>query len=198
MKAFVLRTLASAGALSLIVYALVAYHTLQRGELAMRESDRAFDAGQLELAVQHARRAAGDYVPGAEHVRRGHERLRAVARGAEREQDLELARFAWRSLRSAAVDSAHLWAPHPEALREADAELARLAGREPPRGAGLRPHGRGLGLVASASAACLGLLGWCGTGGGLDERSGRRGLLRAAALSCLLGGLAWCFLVFGA
>lgn len=195
MKAFVLRTVASAGALGLLVYALVAYQTLQRGELAMRESDRAFDAGQLELAVQHARRAAGDYVPGAEHVRRGYERLRAVARGAEREQNVELARFAWRSLRSAAVDSAHLWVPHPQALREADAELARLAGRQAPGGAGPRPERRGIGLVASASAACLGLLGWCGSGG-LDERSGRRGLMRAAAISCLLGGLAWCFLVF--
>jgi len=195
MKAFVLRTVASAGALGLIVYALVTYHTLQRGELSMRESDRAFDAGQLELAVQHARRAAGDYVPGAEHVTRGYERLRAIARGAEREQNVELARFAWRSLRSAAVDSAHLWVPHPEALREADAELARLVGREPPGGAAPRVEGRGIGLVASASVACLGLLAWCGTGG-LDERRGRRALLRVAALSCLLGGVAWCFLVF--
>jgi hypothetical protein len=94
----------------------------------MRESDRAFDAGELTLAVRHARRAAALYVPGAAHVELGFERLVAVAVGAERARNPELAMTAWRAVRAAAIESRHVWLPHARELEQADLNLARLSG----------------------------------------------------------------------
>jgi len=190
MTGFVLRQLGVLAMILLVVFALLAQRSIERGEREMLESDRAFDAGRLELAVLHARRAATAYVPGARHVASGYERLRAVARGAERERDVALARSAWGAVRAAASESQHLWQPHPEALAEADAELTRLSGNTPARAVragGLRAVPLG-GLVLGAAAA---LLGWCVWRGdaGLDAQ--QRPRLRLAALACLSGVIAW-------
>jgi hypothetical protein len=159
-----LRRLALAAVLVPAVFALVTLRTLSRGEAELAASDRAFDSGQLELAVRSARRAAAAYVPGAGHVEAAYARLRAVARGAERSRDLALARSAWQAMRVAAVESGHLWRPHARELQQANANLARL----------------------SAASAVLPVIG-----GPPDTPRPAAALLLAAGFSAMLGSLLW-------
>jgi hypothetical protein len=200
MTASFLRCLAMAAALSLALFALLAERTRERGRHAMDESERAFDAGQLELAREHARVAATAYVPGAEHVRLGYARLRAIARGAERTRDVELASSAWRAMRAAAIESGHLWRPHEAELREAERELARLAGVSaalPPAAAlrGPRPAVAG-GLVLGAAVLMIGL--WGLFGGEPAAGGERRSQLRLPALVGLLGAIVYGVALFAA
>jgi hypothetical protein len=189
MMGFILRQLAALAMILLVVFALLAQRSIERGEHEMLESERAFDAGRLELAVLHARRAATAYVPGARHVTSGYERLRAVARGAERERDVALARSAWGAVRAAAIESRHLWQPHPEALRQADAELARLSGSAPAAARGVGSSAGSLGgLVLGAAVALLGWGFWRGEAG---QAAQQRPRVRVAALACLTGVIAW-------
>jgi hypothetical protein len=181
-----------AAALSTVLLAasaLLAFRTVQRGEHELVASERAFDAGQVELALEHARRAAAAYVPGAEHVDRAYERLRAIARGAERARDPELARVAWAAVRGAAWESRHIWQPRTAELAEADAELARLAGALPAASIAARPSVAWvLALAGGAACAVLGL--WWLFGRERSVRPSGPGV-RVAALSCLLGAAAW-------
>lgn len=195
MTGLILRQLGALATILLVVFGLLAQRSIERGEREMLESDRAFDAGRLELAVLHARRAATAYVPGARHVTSAYERLRAVARGAERERNVALARSAWGSVRAAALESRHLWEPRPEALAEAEAELARLAGGAPgpaPRPSGSSPAPLG-GLVLGAAAALLGWGVWRGGAGrdGTGRDAPSRPRVRLAALACVTGVIAW-------
>ena len=107
------------------------------GEREIAQSDAAFDANDLHGAVQHARRAASAYAPGAPHVERGYARLLAVARGAEASGQPEVAILAWQAERAAVLESASLLHPFPERLDEANRNLARLSanktGAEPER-----------------------------------------------------------------
>lgn len=191
MSSLLLRQLAALLTLALIVFALLAQRSIAHGEQDMLESDRAFDSGELELAVLHARRAATAYVPGARHVAAGFERLRAVARGAERERDLGLAQQAWGAVRAAALESRHLWQPHPEALREAEAQLARLSPGGRPSASGRL---KGLSLVSLgglALGAALALCGW-GVWCAVDPPDARAWRSRLAALgACLVGMIVW-------
>jgi hypothetical protein len=195
MTSWILRSLGAGAALALVLFALLAERTRERGMLWMSESDTAFDAGRMPLALQQARAAATAYVPGADHVRRGYERLRAVARGAERARDLELSAAAWRAMRAAAIESRHLWQPHADELREADRELRRLVpatelGPRGQHGAGLSPTLLG-GLLLGAACAGAGLMGVFGRepreAG--DARTLRRGL---SVWIGLLGLALWC------
>lgn len=201
MTATLLRSAAVAATCALLVFAVVAYRTAQRGSLEMVESDRAFDAGQLNLSVQHARRAATAFVPGAPHVGLGYERLRAVARGAERARDPELARAAWRAVRAAAIESRHLWQPHAWELAEADAQLARLSATPlaalaaPGSSLATGPLLRVLGLVIGGALVLLGL---ARLSGGVSEAAGEPGGARAAALVCVVGVIFWGLALLGA
>jgi len=107
------------------------------GEREIAQSDAAFDANDLHGAIQHARRAASAYAPGAAHVARGYARLLAVARGAEATGQPDVAMLAWQAERAAVLESASLWQPFPERLEEANRNLSRLAalktGAEPER-----------------------------------------------------------------
>jgi hypothetical protein len=96
------------------------------GERELRASDVAFDGNDLHAAIQHARRAASAYAPGAPHVRHGYERLLAIARGAEATGQPELAVLAWQAQRAAVLETASLTRPFPERLEEANRNLARL------------------------------------------------------------------------
>lgn len=127
MSQAILRPMAVAAVAVLLIFALATHRTLHRGAEEMRASERAFDAGELEIAVRHARRAASSYVPGAAHVDGGYERLIAVAAGAERARDIGLAMMAWRAVRAAALESRHLWLARPKELAQANANLARLS-----------------------------------------------------------------------
>src|SRR6188768_2257036 len=97
------------------------------GEREIAASDAAFDANDLHATIQHARRAASAYAPGASHVERGYQRLLAVARGAEATGRPELAMLAWQAERAAVLESASLWHPFSERLEEANRNLARLS-----------------------------------------------------------------------
>jgi hypothetical protein len=96
------------------------------GERELALSDAAFDSNDLRGAIQHARRSASAYVPGASHVERAHARLLAVARGAEAAGKPDVALLAWQAERAAVLESASLFQPFPERLEEANRNLARL------------------------------------------------------------------------
>ncbi|MET0410508.1 MAG: hypothetical protein ABW217_04405, partial [Polyangiaceae bacterium] len=66
------------------------------------------------------------YVPGASHVTAAYERIRAIALGSERAREPVMAAAAWRAMRAAALETAHLWQPHGYELGEANAHLERL------------------------------------------------------------------------
>lgn len=97
------------------------------GERELRQSDVAFDSNELHGAIEHARRAASAYAPGAPHVERGYERLLAIARGAEASGRPELAMLAYQAERAAVLESASIVQPFPARLEEANRNLARLA-----------------------------------------------------------------------
>lgn len=190
MSPRLLRSLAVTGVAVLLIFALASHHALRRGAAEMRASDAAFDAGELTSAVRHARRAASLFVPGAEHVADGYERLKAVAIGAERARDTGLAMTAWRAVRAAALDSRHLWVGRPSELAQANANLARLSGAaeadalEAPHAAeGTRALLVSLGFVA----ALVGLLLFMRYG---LTRSGEMSWLRARVpVGLFVGGL---------
>lgn len=115
------------GACALLLFAFVAtLRAVLDGEREVQASDVAFDANDLHASIQHARRAASAYAPGAPHVRRGYERLLAIARGAEATGQVEVAVLAWQAQRAAVLESASLVRPFPERLEEANRNLARL------------------------------------------------------------------------
>lgn len=113
-------------ALGLVSFALGTFRTLERGQREMDASNTAFDRGELEPALLHARRAALLYVPGAPHVEAAYDRMRAIASGSERARDPAMSAAAWRAMRGAALETAHLWQPHSHELGEANAQLERL------------------------------------------------------------------------
>ncbi len=115
-------------AAALILFGAVATaRALWDGEREIAASDVAFDANDLRSAIEHARRAASSYVPGAPHVEQGYARLLAVARGAEATGRPELAMLAYQAQRAAVLESASLVQPFPGRLEEANRNLARLA-----------------------------------------------------------------------
>jgi hypothetical protein len=172
MKRAVLRATAIALCLALVIFALATQRMLLRGGEELRASDVAFDAGLLDSAIRHARRAAASYVPGADHVDAAYERLRAVAVGAERARDPALARSAWRAMRAAALETRHVWSPRARELEQADANLARLAGSARPETALAREATRApeppwvVALAFGCACAWAGLAGlfWRGIG----------------------------------
>jgi hypothetical protein len=117
--------------MALVLFAFATLRTLSRGQEQMNASDVAFNSGQLELSLRHARRAATLYVPGAAHVDAAYLRLEAIARGAERERKQRLALSAWRAMRAAAFESRHLWLPRASELSSASSNLERLMAAGP-------------------------------------------------------------------
>jgi len=107
------------------------YRAVREGSDELAASDAAFNRGDLEEAVLHARRAATAYAPGAPHTRAALERLRAVAVGSEAAGNSETARLAWGALRAAALETRHLTVPYAAELEEANDRLERVASRIP-------------------------------------------------------------------
>jgi hypothetical protein len=91
----------------------------------------ALQQADLHEAVTRARRAAGWYAPGAPHVRVAYERLVAIATAAEGRGDRELALFAWRGVRTAAIESRWIVTPHESDLERANRAIARIEAAAP-------------------------------------------------------------------
>lgn len=138
-------------------------YTFQRGQAELAAAQLAWARGEPERALRHAGHAAAAYVPGAAHVDAAHSLLRAVALGAERAADPELAAAAWQAMRGAALGSSHFWQPRAAELALANANLARLGGFSSPAAAGLESQARsgaprlllGVGFLGAMAA-----LGW--------------------------------------
>jgi hypothetical protein len=114
-----------------IAIAAASARAIASGEREIALSSDELRAGHPLEAIQHARRAAGWYMPGAPHVRVAYARLAALAIAAEKIGDRDTALFAWRSVRTAALETRWLVTPHAEDLARADAAIARLAAALP-------------------------------------------------------------------
>ncbi len=179
-----------------VIFAIVTLVELQRGNREMVESDLAFDRGQLELSLRHARRAAISYVPGADHLDSAYARLRSIAVGAERSRDPELALLAWRAVRTSALETRHLWVPRAGELSEANRNLHRLLGRpEPAAQPGpvaqpaherVVPLVRALALAFGFAAAVWGLIA---LGSSSINRAGEFKGIERAPVALVLAGL---------
>jgi hypothetical protein len=101
------------------------------GEGEIAKSTAALRAGDAHEATVRARRAAGWYAPGAPHVRVAYERLAALATTAEGLGDRELALFAWRGIRTAAMETRWLVTPYAGELDRANQAIARLSAAAP-------------------------------------------------------------------
>lgn len=111
---------------ALFLIGLFYYREVSRGERYLVESDLAFHRNDLVESLRKAKSAAMAFAPGAPHVEAAYERLRAIARGAEAEGDLNLSFQAWDAIRHAHAETRYPGrAPSPIAL-EAEEALSRL------------------------------------------------------------------------
>ena len=111
---------------AVLIGAVFSARVILEGESELSASDAAFDRGELSSSLEHARRSATLYAPGAPHVGRAYERLNAVAVGAEAAGQPKVAFLAWQAMRSAALESRHVWLPRESELERANQNLARL------------------------------------------------------------------------
>jgi hypothetical protein len=109
-----------------LICAALSARVILEGQTELAASDAAFDQGELRPALEHARRSATLYAPGAPHVQRAYERLTAIALGAEAAGQPKVAFLAWQDVRSAALESRHVWISHPAELERANQNLSRL------------------------------------------------------------------------
>jgi hypothetical protein len=109
-----------------LIGAALTVRVLLDGAAELAASNAAFDRGELVPSLDHARRSATLYAPGAPHVTRAYERLMAIAIGAEASGQPKIAFLAWQAVRSAALESRHVWLPRQSELDRANQNLARL------------------------------------------------------------------------
>jgi hypothetical protein len=132
----VVAALWSVAALGLVVGAASA-RVVTSGEKEIALSTAGLQAGDAHRAAEHARRAAGWYMPGAPHVRVAYARLLALGTAAEGLGDRDTALFAFRGVRTAAIETRWLLTPHEDDLERADRAIARLSA-DAPRAPGMR------------------------------------------------------------
>jgi len=109
-----------------LIGAVFSARVILEGSSELAASDAAFDRGELASALDHARRSATLYAPGAPHVQRAYERMIALALGAEASGQPKLAFLAWQAIRGAALESRHVFIPRQTELERANENLARL------------------------------------------------------------------------
>jgi hypothetical protein len=108
---------------------------LDRAELARAE-------GRVDDRIVHLGRAARWRLPVAAHEERALEELSAIGVELEAAGDVEGALTAWREIRGALLATRGVRIPHPERLRHANGEIARLMA-EQERRLGTDLSGRG-------------------------------------------------------
>ncbi len=197
-----LRRLSLVLAFAVLVLGVLTARAVLEGQAELERSKAAFDQGKLSDAVLHARRAAVAYAPGAPHVALAYDRLRTIARGSEAAGDPQTARLAWGAIRSAAIETRHVFSPEEALREEADRQLARLAAearpatatrtpRRPVDSAAAGPHPLWAALLALGFGLLLAGLAFVSLRG--VERDGKirlRPLLVGLAVS-LLGAACW-------
>lgn len=147
-----LRGIALSWMLAVLALGALTARAVSDGEAQMTKSDRAFNQGDLGAALEHARRAAVAYAPGAPHVAAAYARLMAIAVGAEAQGNRALTLRAWRDVRGAALETRHVWTPHRHELERANRNLARLEAAPP-----APPDARQItGPIAPSAAASAG------------------------------------------
>jgi len=107
-----LKRLSLLGFFAVLIAGLLSARVIWEGQSELAVSDAAFDRGDLTSSLDHARQSATLYAPGARHVQRAYERLLALAQGAEAAGQPKVAFLAWQAIRSAALESRHVWLPH--------------------------------------------------------------------------------------
>ncbi len=112
--------------LVVLIGAALTARVILDGGSELAASNAAFDRGELVPSLDHARRSATLYAPGAPHVTPAYERLIAIAIGAEASGQPKVAFLAWQAVRSAALESRHVWLPRQSELDRANQNLARL------------------------------------------------------------------------
>lgn len=118
---------ASFALLALLVLVVVSGLTLtSKGRSEMLKSDSAFHEGDLRASIFFARKAALSYIPGSAHVEAAHDRLEAIARGAEAAGDESLARIAWDALRVSFEQTNYPGRPKSKRQERAVKNLQRL------------------------------------------------------------------------
>src|SRR4051812_10498827 len=125
MRARLLRAVLLTSFFVLLAFGALCARAIVEGQAELNASDAAFDKGELAGAIEHARRSATAYVPGAPHVQLAYERLRAIALGAEAAGQPVVALAAWQAVRSAALETRHLSTPRAAELSQANQNLAR-------------------------------------------------------------------------
>jgi hypothetical protein len=130
-----------------LAFAVFSARVILEGESELAASDAAFDRGELAPALDHARRGATLYAPGAPHVQRAYERMVALALGAEAAGQPKLAFLAWQAVRGAALESRHVFVPRRAELERANENLARLEELGRDGAASARPDARSRALT---------------------------------------------------
>jgi hypothetical protein len=207
-----LRRIALSLLVLLLALATLTAHAVAQGEDEMTQSDAAFNRGDVRLAAHHARRAAVSYAPGAPHVRAAFQRLEAVARGAEANGEHDVALFAWRAMRSAALETQHVTRPFEAELMLANQALARLqvsaatptTTREAVRLGKIAerdlerdrtPRASWIALLTLGFLAALGGLGWFSVQGVRADGAIRWSVAKWGASLAILGALCWTWAV---
>ncbi len=131
--------------------AALSARVILEGRAELAASDAAFNDGDLRPALEHARRSATLYAPGAPHVDRAYERLIAIGHGAEAAGQPKVAFLAWQSVRSAALESRHIWVSRTAELERANENLSRLEALA--RGSGDADQGKVQGQALSRLSA---------------------------------------------
>ena len=130
------------GALSLVaalglVVGAASARVVYSGEREIATSTAGLRSGDAHAAAEHARRAAAWYAPGAPHVRVAYDRLLALGATAEGLGNRDLALFAYRGVRTAAIETRWIVTPHADDLERANRAIARLSAAAP-RAPGVR------------------------------------------------------------
>jgi hypothetical protein len=99
-------------------------------ELQLAEQAQRLSAGH-ERQVRHLQRAMAYYFPGSPWVAEAHDRLLALARTLEREQQNGAALEAYRQLRGAILSLRSTFTPYESSLPEIGQRIAALSARDP-------------------------------------------------------------------
>lgn len=132
------RTVAFGLATASAIVVLVAARVVLASKAELAAGDAARDAGDLDVARLHYRRAARWYAPASPYGADALDRLADLAIAAEAAGDPDAALASWRAMRAAIVSARSSYVPYAERLRRATDQIAALTSQTdvPPLDAG--------------------------------------------------------------